>query len=78
MSRLKEIKPLLTQIDYKELGQAVIATMITLPTVVLLEQTTRVDVPFDSKVLIAGIYFALALGMTYMGLIHTNRALRKV
>ncbi len=78
MFRSIELSPLMRRIDYREIGQSVLTAIITAPTIALLEQTLTVQAPAESKLLAAGAYYALATGMTYMGLIHTQRALRNV
>lgn len=78
MLRSIESNPVFRRIDYKEMGQSILTALISAPTVALLEQTLNVYAPSDTKLLVAGAYYALATGMTYMGLIHMNRALRNV
>lgn len=78
MSEAKDSRFFFQRVDYKELANSASTATITVLALPLMEQSSRVNAPFESKVLVMSMYFALAVGMTYRGLIHANRALREV
>lgn len=78
MPEAKDSRFFLQRVNYKELTSSATAAAITAVPLPLIEQSSRVDAPFESKVLVIFLYMVLATGMTHMGLIHTNRALRNV
>lgn len=69
---------LLRKIDYGELWQSSLTAAITAPSLGLLEQSLRVNAPADSQLLAAGIYYSIAVGMTYRGIVHIGRAFRGI
>lgn len=66
------------KIDFCELWQSSLTAAITAPSLGLLEQSLKVNAPADSQLLAAGIYYSIAVGMTYRGIVHIGRAFRRI